>query len=420
MKKTERILIPLFAALSLTMTSCGSSVINEETTTPTTQAMTSAATEVATDPSAETTAVNSETETTTEALEETEPPVETQAPISTESYDERAQEILDTMSTEEKVGQMFIARCPESNGAADAASYNLGGYILFASDFDGQTKDSVSANIQSYQDSAKIDMLIGVDEEGGNIVRISKYSQFRAVPFWAPMDLYNSGGLELVRSDTEEKAKLLTSLGVNMNFAPVCDLPDSTGDYIYGRTFGTDVDVTQQGISTVVTEMNANRMISALKHFPGYGNNVDTHTGVATDERDYSEFTDSDFLPFESGISAGASSILVSHNIVTSMDANAPASLSAEVHRILREDLGFNGVIITDDLSMDAITEFAGSTQAAVLAVEAGNDLLCVDDYTTQVPAVIDAVNAGEISIDRIDESVLRLLKMKLAYGVIA
>ena len=130
-------------------------------------------------------------------------------------------------------------------------------------------------------------------------------------------------------------------------------------------------------------------------------------------------FVQSDFLPFQAGIEAGASMVLVSHNIVSSMDSQFPASLSPKVHTILREELGFQGVIITDDLDMAGAKDFAGTEQSAVLAVQAGNDLLCVTDYQVQIPAVLQAVEEGVITPQRIDESVLRILELKLALGIL-
>lgn len=156
-----------------------------------------------------------------------------------------------------------------------------------------------------------------------------------------------------------------------------------------------------------------------LKHFPGYGNNVDTHTGVAVDERPYETFQKEDFLPFEAGVQAGAGCVLVSHNIVTCRDGEAPASLSPEWHRVLREELGFTGCIITDDLVMDAIQEYCDASSAAVQAVQAGNDLLCCSDYETQYPAVLAAVESGELSEERIEESALRVLRWKEELGLL-
>ena len=331
----------------------------------------------------------------------------------------RAQELLDGMTLEEKVGQMFIARCPETDAAQLAADYHLGGYILFGRDFKDKTAEQVTADIQSYQGAAEIPLLIAVDEEGGTVNRVSSNPNLRSSPFRSPQSLYSEGGLELVRSDAQEKCRLLESLGININFAPVCDVSQDPADFIYDRTLGRDAQETSQYVAAVVETMAEEGMGSVLKHFPGYGNNTDTHTGVAYDDRPYDTFLTSDFLPFQAGIAAGVDMVLVSHNIVSAMDEASPASLSPEVHRVLREDLGFTGVIVTDDLVMDGVRDFAGDDEAAVLAVQAGNDLLCCTDFQTQVPAVLAAVESGEITEEQIDAAVLRVLTMKLRLGIL-
>lgn len=331
----------------------------------------------------------------------------------------RAQELLDGMTLEEKVGQMFIARCPETDAAQLAADYHLGGYILFGRDFKDKTAEQVTTDIQSYQGAAEIPLLIAVDEEGGTVNRMSSNPNLRSSPFRSPQSLYSEGGLELVRSDAQEKCRLLESLGININFAPVCDVSQDPADFIYDRTLGRDAQETSQYVAAVVETMAEEGMGSVLKHFPGYGNNTDTHTGVAYDDRPYDTFLTSDFLPFQAGIAAGADMVLVSHNIVSAMDEASPASLSPEVHRVLREDLGFTGVIVTDDLVMDGVRDFAGDDEAAVLAVQAGNDLICCTDFQTQVPAVLAAVESGEITGEQIDAAVLRVLTMKLRLGIL-
>ncbi len=345
---------------------------------------------------------------------------ETENPeVSQAETDPDLEQLADSLSLEEKVGQMFIARCPAENAAEDAAKYHLGGYILFARDFESNDPQLVIQNIQSYQDASDIPMLIGVDEEGGTVNRVSRYPAFRETPFLSPQPLYASGGWELIQSDTAEKSELLLSLGVNVNFAPVCDVSQNPEDFIYDRSFGGDAFQTAQYVKTVVTVMKEEGIGSVLKHFPGYGNNLDTHTGIAYDDRSFDSFSDSDFIPFEAGIDAGADMVLVSHNIVGCMDSEKPASLSATVHEILRRRLGFDGVIVTDDLSMDGVRDFTDDQQAAVLAVLAGNDLICCTDYRTQIPAVIQAAVSGEIPEQRIDEAVLRILKMKQSLGLL-
>ncbi|MEI8216010.1 MAG: glycoside hydrolase family 3 N-terminal domain-containing protein [Eubacteriales bacterium] len=335
------------------------------------------------------------------------------------TYEQMALKIMKTMTIEEKVGQMFFVRCRKDTAIADLGKYYLGGFILFNADIEGETKDTLKNTLKNYQDYSKIKLLIGTDEEGGTINRLSLYSQFRKVPFYSPQELYIEGGYPLIVSDTEEKATLLKNLGINVNLAPVSDVSTNSTDYIYARTFGKEASETAKYMKTVVETMNANKIGSTLKHFPGYGNNVDTHTGIAIDNRSYDSFVNSDFIPFRAGIESGVGSILVSHNIVMCMDENLPASLSPAVHKILRDYLGFKGVIMTDDLKMDAIKKYIGDEVSAVLAIKAGNDLIIASNFDTQIPSVLAAVKNGTITENLIDESVLRILCWKLKLGII-
>ena len=200
----------------------------------------------------------------------------------------------------------------------------------------------------------------------------------------------------------------------------MCDVSTDPSDFIYARSFGIDAEQTGEYVRTVVTQMVSDKTGMVLKHFPGYGNNADTHTGIAIDERPMDTFRQSDFLPFEAGIESGAQSVLVSHNVVNCMDADRPASLSAEVHRILREELGFDGVILTDDLIMDAIRDYTGGENAAVLAVQAGNDMLTSSDFVTQYNAVLAAVQDGTIPESQIHASAVRVIDWKMQLGLIS
>lgn len=347
------------------------------------------------------------------------PAAETEPTDPSAAADRKAEGILMGMTLEEKVGQLFIARCPDTDAAQKAAEYKLGGYILFGRDFTEKTKEEVVRAIESYQAAVKIPLCIGVDEEGGTVNRVSRNPNLRGSPFLSPQSLYAEGGFDLIRSDTLEKCELLRSLGINLNFAPVCDVSQEPSDFIYARSFGQNAEQTAAYAQAVVQTMKENGMGSVLKHFPGYGNNADTHTGIAYDSRPLETFLNSDFLPFQAGIDSGADMVLVAHNVVACMDGQAPASLSPRVHEILRNELGFSGVIITDDLAMDGVRDFAGDEETAVLAVQAGNDMLCCTDFEVQIPAVLEAAKKGEISEERIDESVLRILKMKISLGIL-
>lgn len=331
----------------------------------------------------------------------------------------QAEKLLSSMTLEEKVGQLFFVRVPAEDAAQAVAQYHFGGYILFGRDFQDKTREQVRADIQSYQDSAKVPLLLGVDEEGGTVVRASANPDICDEPYWSPRRLYETGGLDLVLSVERDKIRTLQGLGLNVNFAPVCDITQQEGAFLYDRSLGQDARTTAGYVGRVVSLYGEEGMGCVLKHFPGYGNNPDTHTGIAVDERPYEAFQREDFLPFEAGVQAGAGCVLVSHNIVTCRDGEAPASLSPEWHRVLREELGFTGCIITDDLVMDAIQEYCDASSAAVQAVQAGNDLLCCSDYETQYPAVLAAVESGELSEERIEESALRVLHWKEELGLL-
>ena len=341
-------------------------------------------------------------------------------PSAEEALDARLRERVAAMTLEEKVGQLFFVRCPETNTAEEIRAYHLGGVLLFGRDFknaDGAwlTVEEIKATLASYQNAAELPLFIGSDEEGGTVTRVSRDPNFCTVPYPSPQELYADGGMASIRSDAANKAITLRDLGINVNLAPVCDVSADPADFIYPRAFGQNAESTAEYVRTVVEEYVFQDYACVLKHFPGYGNNADTHTGVAIDKRPYETFEQSDFLPFQAGIAAGAPFVLVSHNVVTCMDASLPASLSPEVHRVLREELGFAGIAITDDLAMDAVKAYANG-EAAVLAVLAGNDMLITSDYQNDIPAVLAAVADGRISESDIDTHVLRILRCKQAF----
>lgn len=336
-----------------------------------------------------------------------------------EKNTERVAQLLNAMTIEEKVGQMFLARYPEEDANTEILEDNPGGYILFGRDFKGQTKNSIKSKLEKNQENSKIKMILGVDEEGGTVVRVSQYLSFRLSKFKSPQQLFKIGGLEKIIEDSHEKTNLLKSIGLNMNLVPVVDLPTKSDSFMYDRSYGKTAKETAEYTKEIIKAMNEDKILSSMKHFPGYGDNSDTHTGIAIDERDYSQFAENDFEPFKAGIEAGAPTILVNHNIVKCMDENMPASLSTNVHKILREDLKFNGIIITDDLAMDAVSEYVENGQAAVQAVKAGNDMIISSDFVKQKKEVLEAVKDGKISEETINRAVRRILLYKIEYEII-
>ena len=235
---------------------------------------------------------------------------------------------------------------------------------------------------------------------------------------------YQSGkllhGMEQVLAVESEKASLLSSLGINVNMGPVCDITTGSGAFMYARSLGESPEETGRFVSATAQIYRNHCLGSVLKHFPGYGNNTDTHTGIATDLRTLAELEAVDLVPFSAGIIAGCDAILVSHTIITCLDDTQPATLSPAVHDYLRNTMGFQGVIVTDDLVMQAITDTYGAGEAAVLAVLAGNDLLCSTEYMIQYEAVLAAVLEGRIGIDTLNNAVRNVLEWKIELGLIS
>ena len=327
--------------------------------------------------------------------------------------------LLESMTLEDRVGQLFLARCNSATAVEDAAKYHLGGYVLFGIDFEDKDPQTVRNNIASYQEAAKIPLLIAVDEEGGTVTRVSRYPQFRSSNFPSPRNLYNQGGLDLVLETEAEKCELLTSLGINVNLGPVCDISTQPGAILYQRSLGQSPEITSDFIAQTVQVMAEHHVGSVLKHFPGYGNNADTHVQIAYDDRSLESLESCDLIPFRAGMDAGADAIMVAHTIVREIDPDTPASLSPAVHQYLRQEMGYDGVITTDDLVMDAIAKQYGAGEAAVLAVLAGNDVLCCTEYAVQYEAVLEAVLTGRIDFYDLNDAVMRILRWKQELGLL-
>ena len=332
-------------------------------------------------------------------------------------YYSKANKIIKDMTLEEKIGQLFLVRYDGNLASTYISKYNAGGFILFAKDFDGKTKSIIKDEIDSKQKLSKIPLAIAVDEEGGYVTRVSRFKNLRDEKFASPKSYYEAGGYDLVEQTENEKATLLKSLGINLNLAPVADISTNPDDFIYIRSFGGTATDTATFIKNMVSYANNNNISSCLKHFPGYGNNVDTHTGVAIDTRPYETFTTNDYLPFISGIKEGVPCVLVSHNVMTSVDDKYPASLSNKVITgELRDKLEYTGIVITDDLDMDAVKAYAEGGNAATLAINAGADMIITSDFTNMHNELITNVNNKTIKEEDIDKAVKRIISWKIAY----
>ena len=334
----------------------------------------------------------------------------------------RAEQILSGMTMDEKIAQMMVVSMPQKKAIKVQSEYQFGGYILFARDFKRSTRKGLVKEINACQEASDIDMLIGVDEEGGTVVRASYYRKFRKKKFRSPRQVYKSGKYKAIEKDTKSKDRFLKSLGINCNFGPVADVAYKKSNFMYARSFGTKASKVSKFIRISVGQMDRDNMISVLKHFPGYGKNGDTHGKIIRDKRPFITFLTRDLRPFSAGITAGADMIMLSHTVVNAFDKHNPASLSKDVNRYIRNSMDFDGVIITDGLGMKGVTKFAGGDQgkAAVLAVQAGNDMICATgNYKKCYEALRKAVKNGKIDAEQIDASVKRILMMKIRRGII-
>lgn len=318
------------------------------------------------------------------------------------------------MTLEEKIAQTMLVRYPDDNQVSILDKYQFGGYVFYEKDFADKTKSQVKEMMSDLQEVAEIPILTAVDEEGGKVVRVSSNPKLADSEFLSPSLLYLEGGLDLVRDDTLRKSTLLNSLGLNLNLAPVVDVTTDSNAYMYERTLQQDAEITSDYAKTVILASKSTGVSYTLKHFPGYGNNTDTHISSAIDTRSYNEILSNDILPFEAGISVGAEAVLVSHNTVSSIDSDNPASLSVSVHNLLRNRLDFTGIIIADALDMAA----ASSDDVAVKAIMAGNDLIITTDYEDDITAIKKAIDNGTLSEATIEKLATRVIAWKYYKGL--
>ena len=294
---------------------------------------------------------------------------------------------------------------------------NLGD-MFYTKDFKDKEKNEVISMINNYQNNSKIPLLIATDEEGGTIVRVSSNNKLVPEPFKSPSALYQENGMTAIREDTINKSKVLSELGINVNLAPVVDVSTSGGDYIHKRSLGEDTATTSEFAKNVINASFGKNVSYVLKHFPGYGSNTDTHKGESVDSRDKDTVMKTDIPPFQAGIEAGAEAVMMSHHVSEAFDKSKPSSLSSDVHNVLRNDLGFTGIIMTDDLDMSALNTKYSETKVKE-ALLAGNDILIVNDYKTTITKIKSLIEDEEISEDLINKLAFRVLAWKYYKGLI-
>jgi len=332
-------------------------------------------------------------------------------------YYEQAYAKLLTMSIEEKIGQLMIVRYYASTTESDAVkNYHVGGTTFYATDFNNKTTEQVKNMTAALQNSSKIPLITAVDEEGGSVIRVSSNPNLVAEPFKSPKELYDSGGLDLITKDTVNKSSILLNLGLNMNFAPVVDIANSTS-YIYKRTVGYGAEITGQYAETVVNASKNTGVSYSLKHFPGYGNNADTHTSSSVDETSLEELWNKHLVPFIKGINNKAEAVMISHNIVSVLDKENPSSLSKPVHDLLLNDLKFTGIAITDDLDMAGAADVPNKYTKALLA---GNNIMLISKYADAQQEILTNISNNTITEEYISKLAFKVIAWKYYKGLLS
>ncbi len=364
--------------------------------------------QMATVPTAPTT--KAPTQDTTEPTE-SEEPTETTEPSQNTSPEELAQLYLSEMSLEEKVWQMFCLS-PDQLYYEDGTMCPAGGVYFSASDM--TSAETLGLEIQKMRTDAKTPLLIGTSEEGGTSSPLSALGVTDA--FSSASEFAAAGDDRAVYDSALTLGEQLYEAGFNFNLAPVADTINWYPAGLEGRTFGTDVDLASKMVFNAVSGMQTSGMISCMKHFPNLGSSApDGASDVSW--RPYVSFAESDFVPFRAGIDAGAEMVLVSNMMAPDMCGGAliPSCMSANiVTNILRGELGFEGIVVSDVQTEQA------DVQRTVDIIGAGCDIVLLPaNPQACVAAVVEAVNNGLMSEDRIDESVLRILLLKTENGII-
>lgn len=347
---------------------------------------------------------------------------------SAEVRKDAAQALLDGMTTHEKICQLLIVQPEVLTGgstvtgmtdelAAALRTYPVGGLLLSAGNM--TSGEQLAALTTALSNGGKTAPLISVDEEGGRVARLMNTVGTTKL---GSMYSYRAQGTQGAHDNAQTIARDIAAYGFNTDFAPVADVwTNKRSNAIGDRAYSDDYDEAAELVAAAVKGFHDGGVICCLKHFPGHGSTkTDSHDGAATVDKTLPQLRQEDLKPFMSGIAAGADMVMVGHLTVPTMD-DAPASLSHKiVTNLLRYDLGFRGVIVTDGLQMQALAQYTDG-EKAVLALAAGNDMLLeISDVPGTVAAIEKALADGTLTQAALDESVLRILQLKLAHGVVA
>lgn len=329
--------------------------------------------------------------------------------------DNQIEEILSQMTLEEKVGQMFITR-PENQ-----ASIPVGGICIFSQNI--ETAEDLKTLIEKQNSSTRTAPFISVDEEGGRVSRIANSGLYKVPKYTSMLDVGSEEDAEGAKIVGRNIGAYLADLGFNLDFAPVADVNTNPDNPVIGeRAFSNDPRIVASMVSSFMDGMHEENVMTTIKHFPGHGDtNADSHTGFVKTDKTWDELKSCELIPYYDNL-LKTDMVMAAHiNTPNITMDERPASLSKEmIDGKLRGELGYDGVVITDSLEMGAITDTYSPIQVGIYAVNAGIDILLLPVQPAETyNAILDAVRTDEIPEERINESVRRILKLKIKYGVI-
>lgn len=353
-------------------------------------------------------------------------PAETGKPVNKKTQrPDPIEQMLKGMTIEQKIGQMFICafrKDDKGNGIVQLndrtrgiiQDYGIGGVILFSENINSE--EETSQYIKDLKKTSKLPLFLSIDEEGGRVVRTASLS-LPQIP--SAKEVGASGDAGKAYDYAKDIAIYLKRIGFNLNFAPIADINSNPNNTVIGdRSFGSDPEKAGEMVAAFVKGLEENGIYSTLKHFPGHGDTAsDSHYGLASVKSDLDRLEKVEFVPFEMGIEAGASFVMVGHISTPNVTGSYEPAIFSELllNDILRKQLGFEGIIITDALDMGAVTKYYTSGETSVKAVNAGVDILLMpDNFQEAYDGLLNSVKRGDISEKRIDESVKRILKLKM------
>lgn len=363
---------------------------------------------------------------TEESSESFEEPIESipEGPTAEERLEALIDSVIDNMTLEDKVAGLFLVTPESITGVSTAVKagdgtkkaleqYAVGGLIYFKKNI--KSEKQFKEMVENTKNMSRYEMFYAIDEEGGKVARLAEAGVGTKVD--AAAKLGETGNLDEVYNAGVVLGSNLNNFGLNLDLAPVADLSLVNKSYIGDRSFGSDAITVGEMASAMMHGIQSQGVVSCVKHFPGIGSvTKDPHKGLVSTSRTEEEFRSTEFVAFQAAIDGGANMIMISNIAAPELTGNDEPCVFSEklVTDILRTEMGFEGVVVTDAMDMSVVSNFYGADEAAVLALRAGCDMILMpEDFEKAYNGVLDAVKANQISEERVNDALRRIYRVK-------